>query len=131
MKLKGLYNCVYINTWRVCQTRVHKSLIGNNLPDTLSLSLWGNKNQSQTSKTNESAARLSLAERWTITEMCRQSNSMMTYYLELNRTLLNITLLNRTETEYIEPFVSCFYFSHLLCRRCVNIFIVNRYISKS
>ena len=28
-----------INTQRVCQTRVHKSLIGNNLPDTLSLSL--------------------------------------------------------------------------------------------
>ena len=21
------YNCVYVNTWRVCQTRVHKSLI--------------------------------------------------------------------------------------------------------
>ena len=29
----------HVNTWRVCQTRVHKSLIGNNLPDTLSLSL--------------------------------------------------------------------------------------------
>ena len=28
-----------INTQRVCQTRVHKSLIGSNLPDALSLSL--------------------------------------------------------------------------------------------
>ena len=28
-----------INTWGVCQTRVHKSLIGNKLPETLSLSL--------------------------------------------------------------------------------------------
>ena len=49
-----------INTQRVCQTRVHKSLIGNNLPDTLSP--WGNKTQS-TSKTSKSTASLSLAER--------------------------------------------------------------------
>ena len=47
IRLTGSHNCVYINTWRVCQTQVHKSLTGNSLPDTL-LSLWENKTQSQT-----------------------------------------------------------------------------------
>ena len=27
MKLEGVYNCVYINTWRVCQTRTDHSQI--------------------------------------------------------------------------------------------------------
>ena len=67
MKLQAVYNCIY-NAWRVYKTRVLKSLTGNNLQDTLSRSLWGNKNQSQTSETSELTARLSLAERWTITE---------------------------------------------------------------
>ena len=64
-----------------CQTRVYKSLIGNNLPDIISLSLhlWGGKTQSQTSKTIESTASISLAERWTITEIHRHSNSVLTY----------------------------------------------------
>ena len=63
----------YINTWRVCQTRVDKSLIRNNLPDTLFLSLdlfGGIILNPQTSKTSESTASLSVAERWTITEIC-------------------------------------------------------------
>ena len=80
MKLQAVYNCIY-NAWRVYKTRVLKSLIGNNLQDTLSRSLWGNKNQSQTSETSELTARLSLAERWTITEIHRQSNSVLTYSL--------------------------------------------------
>ena len=46
-----------------------------------SFSLRGNKIQSQTSETSTSKASLSLAERWTITEIRRQSNSMLTYSL--------------------------------------------------
>ena len=80
MKLQAVYNCIY-NAWRVYKTRVLKSLIGNNLQDTLSRSLWGNKNQSQTSETSELTARLSLAGRWTITEIHSQSNSVLTYSL--------------------------------------------------
>ena len=54
MKLQGAYNCVYINTWRVCQTRVHKSLIyiGNLARHSFSL-FDRNKTQPQTSKTSE------------------------------------------------------------------------------
>ena len=74
-----------MNTWRVCQTRVDKSLIRNNLPDTLSLSLdlfpGGVRLSPQTSKTSESMASLSVAERWTITEVRRQLNSVLTYSL--------------------------------------------------
>ena len=44
-----------INTSRVCQTRVHKSLIGNNLPDTLSP--WGNKTR-QARRVNQPLAYL-------------------------------------------------------------------------
>ena len=64
-----------------CQTKVYKSLIGNNLPDIISLSLclWGSKTQSQTSKTIESTASISLAEWWTITEIHQHSNSVLTY----------------------------------------------------
>ena len=52
-KLSGAYNCVYINTWRVCQTRVHKSLIGNVIARH-SFSLFDRNNtQPQTSKTSE------------------------------------------------------------------------------
>ena len=45
MKLSGAYNCAYINTGRVFQAKIRKSLIGNNLHNTSSLSL-GNKTQS-------------------------------------------------------------------------------------
>ena len=71
--LKVMDQQTYINTWRVCQTRVDKSLIRNNLPDTLFLSLdlfGGIILNPQTSKTSESTASLSVAERWTITEIC-------------------------------------------------------------
>ena len=62
--IRCVWLCI-INTWRVCQTRVHKSLIGNNLPGTLSLSLCGGTRLSrQTSKTSKSKANLSPAERW-------------------------------------------------------------------
>ena len=37
MKLEGAYNSVYFNTKWVCQTRVHKSLIGNLARHSLSL----------------------------------------------------------------------------------------------
>ena len=80
IKLKGVWNCVYINNWRVCQTRVHKSLIGNLTRHSFSL-FDRNKTHAQTSKTSESTASLSLAERWTITEIRRQSNSLLTYSL--------------------------------------------------
>ena len=45
------------------------------------LFLWGIEFGQQTSKTSESTASLSLAERWTITEICRQVNSVLTYSL--------------------------------------------------
>ena len=77
--IKSVLLCIYEHLESLLE-RVHKSLIGNNLlPDTLPLSLWGNKAQSQTSKTNELTASLSLAERWKIREICRQSNSVLTY----------------------------------------------------
>ena len=60
-------------------TRAHTHT--HTVPHTLSLSLWGNKTQPQTSKASESTASLSLAERWTITEIRRQSNSVLTYSL--------------------------------------------------
>ena len=41
-------------------------------------------------KTNESVARLSLAERWTITEIRQQSNSVLTYYSRLTDVLQGI-----------------------------------------
>ena len=69
--------CIYINTWRVCQTRVHKSLIGNLARHSFSL-FDRNKTQPQTSKTSGSTASLSLAEQWTITEIRRQSDSVLT-----------------------------------------------------
>ena len=47
--------------------------------DTLSLTLTGA--QPQTRKTSESTASLSLEERWTITEIRRQSSSVLTYSL--------------------------------------------------
>ena len=43
---------LYINTWRVCQTRVHKSFIGNLARHSFSL-FDRNKTQPQTSKTSE------------------------------------------------------------------------------
>ena len=48
---------------------------------TLFLSLWGIRLNPKTSKTSESTASLSLAERWTITEILRQLNSVLTYSL--------------------------------------------------
>ena len=66
-----------INTWRVCQTRVHSF--------TLSLSLsQGIRVNPQTSKTSESTASLSLAERWTIREIRRQLKSLLTYSLMMS-----------------------------------------------
>ena len=44
--------CIYINTWRVCKTRVHKSLIGNLARHSFPL-LDRNKTQPQRSKTSE------------------------------------------------------------------------------
>ena len=76
--IRSVLLCIYEHLESLLE-RVHKSLIGNNLlPDTLPLSL-GNKAQSQTSKTNELTASLSLAERLKIREICRQSNSVLTY----------------------------------------------------
>ena len=52
------------------------------LPDTLSLSLTGIRlGPKQARRVNDSTASLSLAERWTITEIRRQSNSVLTYSL--------------------------------------------------
>ena len=52
------------------------------LPDTLSLSLTGIRlSPKQARRVNDSTASLSLAERWTITEIHRQSNSVLTYSL--------------------------------------------------
>ena len=84
--LKVMDQKTFVNRRRIdevffCQTRVYKSLIGNNLPDVISFSLhlWGSKTQSQTSKTIESTASISLAERWTIKEIRRHLNSVLTY----------------------------------------------------
>ena len=53
-KLKGAYNCLYINTGRVCQTPVHKSLIYIRNLARHSFSLFDrNKTQPQTSKMSE------------------------------------------------------------------------------
>ena len=79
----------------VCQTRDHKSLIGK-IRQTLLLCLWGNKTKSQTSKTSGSTARLSLAERWTITEIGRQPNSVLAYSL-LTDVLPGIKFVKRLE----------------------------------
>ena len=50
------------------------------LPDTLSLSLTGIRlGPKQARRANDSTASLSLAERWTITEIRRPSNSVLTY----------------------------------------------------
>ena len=63
---------VYISI-NSCQTRIYKSLIGNNSCQSIFLSLRGNKTLSQR------LTSLSPAERWMITEIRRQSNSMLTY----------------------------------------------------
>ena len=46
-----------------------------------SFSLFGGIRFSQNNKTSESTASLSLAERWANTEIRRQLNSVLTYYL--------------------------------------------------
>ena len=52
------------------------------LPDTLSLSLTGIRlGPKQARRVNDSTASLSLAKRWTITEIRRPSNSVLTYSL--------------------------------------------------
>ena len=52
------------------------------LPDTLSLSLTGIRlGPKQARRVNDSTASLSLAELWTITEIRRPSNSVLTYSL--------------------------------------------------
>ena len=52
------------------------------LPDTLSLSLTGiTLGPKQARRVNDTTASLSLAERWTITEIRRPSNSVLTYSL--------------------------------------------------
>ena len=60
--IRSVLLCIYEHLKSLLE-RVHKSLIGNNLLQNTRLSLWGNKAQSQTSKTSESTASLSLAER--------------------------------------------------------------------
>ena len=63
MKWRGVYNCVIcINTWRVCQTRAYRftNLSLETICHTLFLSLWG---------------------WWSITEIRRQLNSVLTYSL--------------------------------------------------
>ena len=59
--IRSVLLCIYEHLESLAE-RVHHSLIENNLLQTLCLSLWGNKAQSQTSKTSESTASLSLAE---------------------------------------------------------------------
>ena len=52
------------------------------LPDTPSLSLTGIRlGPKRARRVNDSTASLSLAKRWTITEIRRPSNSVMTYFL--------------------------------------------------
>ena len=52
------------------------------LPDSLSLSLTGIRlGPKQARRANDSTTSLSLAERWTITEIRRPSNSVLTYSL--------------------------------------------------
>ena len=77
---KGAYNCVCINTWTVCQTRVyHLQIFDWKQFARHSFSILGGVRLSlQTSKTNESTVSLSPAERWTITEIRRQLNSILT-----------------------------------------------------
>ena len=59
-KFLDAYNCVYITLkWKVCQIRVHKSLIRNLARQSFSL-FDRNKTQRQTSKTSESTVSLSL-----------------------------------------------------------------------
>ena len=71
-----------LTTSEFCQTRVHKSLIRETLPDTLSLSLTGIRlGPKQARRVNDSTASLSPAERWTITESRRSPNSVLTYSL--------------------------------------------------
>ena len=73
---------VYILTpSEFCQTRVHKSLIGNLARHSFSL-FDRNKTRPQTSKTSEwLTASLSLAERWTITGIRRSAKSVLTFSL--------------------------------------------------
>ena len=65
---------------RVCQTRVHKSLIGNLAKHSFSLS-DRNKDSAPNKQDEWTTASFSLTERWTITEIRRQSNSVLTYSL--------------------------------------------------
>ena len=81
----GAHNCVYINIpWKVCQTLVRESLIGNNPGEQIAIHshflFGGIRLNPQTSKTSESTATLSLAlaERWTITEIHRQLICVLT-----------------------------------------------------
>ena len=67
-----VFDCVYISSWRDCLETICQTLF---------LSLWGIRLNPKTSKTSESTASLSLAERWTITEILRQLNSVLTYSL--------------------------------------------------
>ena len=91
--------CIYKHLESL-QARVHKSLIGNLTRHSFSL-FDRNKTQPQTSKTSESTASLSLAERWTITEIRRQSNSVLTYSL-LTDVLLPLSLM-KTRMREREP----------------------------
>ena len=81
---------LYIDTWRVCQTRVYYSQIYDwkqfaRHPFSL---FRGIRLSPQTSKTSESTACLSLAERWTITDIRRLLNSMLTYSMLTNVPLM-------------------------------------------
>ena len=73
---------VYILTLSEFARHEFTNLWLETLPDTLSLSLTGIRlGPKQARRVNDSTASLSLAERWTITEIRRQSNSVLTYSL--------------------------------------------------
>ena len=66
-------------------TNLWLETFSSTLPDTLSLSLTGIRlGSKQARRVNDSTASLSLAERWTITEIPRPSNSVLTYSLLTN-----------------------------------------------
>ena len=77
--IRSLLLCIYKHL-EILADRVHKSLIGNNLlPDTLSLSLGGIRlSLKQARRVNQRLA-YHLQNDRTITEICRQSSSVLTY----------------------------------------------------
>ena len=77
-----MHIAVYILTPSEFARQKVTSLLLETLADTLSLSLTGIRlGPKQARRVNDSTASLSLAERWTITEIRRPSNSVLTYSL--------------------------------------------------